>query len=117
MLARGSGGRRPWTKEEAASYVDQFRERDRAQASSLIYRSFLTRELRPIRKGRYADQRMTVPTLLLYGEEDPVINEERIGPWRDHADEMQVEELPDAAHFLPEEVPDALSARLVPFLR
>ena len=117
MLAGGSGGRKPWTRDEAASYVDQFRERDRAQASSLIYRSFLLRELRPIRDGRYADKRLTVPTLLLYGEEDPVVTAERIGPWQDHADDMRVEEIPDAAHFLPEEAPEAVLERLEPFLR
>ena len=58
-----------------------------------------------------------MPTLLLYGAEDPVINEERLGPWQDHADDMRVEEIPDAAHFLPEEAPEAVLERLVPFLR
>ena len=81
-----------------------------------IYRRFL-RELRPILKGRYENERITVPTLLLYGAEDPVVNAERIGPWRDHSDEMTVEELQGSAHFLPEEVPDAVLERLVPFLR
>ena len=94
----------------------QFRERDRALASVQIYRTFL-REVRHILRGRYANQRITVPTLLLYGAEDPVINEERLGPWRDHSDDMRVEEIQGAAHFLPEEVPDAVLERLVPFLR
>jgi pimeloyl-ACP methyl ester carboxylesterase len=117
IFKRGSGGRLPWTQEELASFRDQFRERERASASVQIYRTFLRRELRPILRGRYADRRLTVPTLLLYGAEDPVINEERLGPWRDRSDRMTVEELPGAAHFLPEEAPDAVLSRLVPFLR
>jgi pimeloyl-ACP methyl ester carboxylesterase len=117
MLERGSGDRDPWTAEEKAVFVDQFKEPERARASVQVYRSFLRRELRPILKGRYADARMKVPTLLLYGEEDPVVNEERIGPWQDHADDMRVEEIAGAAHFLPEEAPDAVLERLVPFLR
>jgi pimeloyl-ACP methyl ester carboxylesterase len=116
VLKRGSGARNPWTAEERASFVRQFRERDRAWASVQIYRSFL-RDLRPILKGRYANRRITVPTLLLYGEEDPVLNAERIGPWQDHADDMRAEEIPGAAHFLPEEAPEAVLGRLVPFLR
>ena len=117
LMKKGSGDRRPWTDEELASFVDQFREGDRAEASSQIYRTFLRRELNPILKGRYADARLTVPTLLMYGEEDPVINAERLGPWQEHADDMRVEEIPGAAHFLPEEVPDAVLEHLVPFLR
>ena len=58
-----------------------------------------------------------MPTLLLYGADDPVVTAERIGPWQDHADDMRVEEIPGAAHFLPEEAPEAVLERLVPFLR
>ena len=116
LLSKGSGGRTPWTKEELASFVDQFREPERGEASSQVYRSFLRSELRPILAGRYANARLTVPTLLLYGAEDPVVTADRLGPWRDHADDMRVEEIPDAAHFLPEEAPDAVLERLVPFL-
>ena len=117
LLSKGSGGRKPWTKEEIASFVDQFRERERGEASSQVYRSFLRDELRPILAGRYGGMRLTVPTLLLYGAEDPVVTAERLGPWEDRADEMRVEEIPDAAHFLPEEAPEAVLERLVPFLR
>ena len=117
LLKKGSGGRKPWTEDEIASFVGQFRERERAEASSQIYRTFLRRELRPILKGRYADARLTVPTLLMYGAEDPVINADRLGPWQDHADDMRVEEIPGAAHFLPEEAPEPVLERLEPFLR
>ena len=117
VLKRGSGGRMPWSDEEAASFADQFKEPERAEASSQIYRTFLREELGPIMQGRYADMRLTVPTLLLYGAEDPVVTRERIGPWESHADDMRVEEIPGAAHFLPEEAPGAVLAQLVPFLR
>ena len=116
VLDRGSGGAGPWTREERDSFADQFKERPRAEATVQIYRTFL-QELRPILKGRYAQARLTVPTLLMYGENDPVITEERLGPWREHSDDMDVVEIPGAAHFLPEEAPEAVLERLVPFLR
>jgi pimeloyl-ACP methyl ester carboxylesterase len=117
VLKRGSRASNPWTESERASFVDQFRERERAWASVQVYRSFLRRELRPILRGRYAGRRLTVPTLLLYGEGDPVITAARIGPWQDHADDMEVEAIPGAAHFIPEEAPEAVLERLLPFLR
>ena len=117
LLDRGSGGARPWTDEELAVFVDQWREPERAAATTQIYRSFLLRDLRAIRGGVYADKRLTVPTLLLYGEKDLVINEERIGDWRSHCDDAEVRELQGVAHFFPEEAPELLLEHLVPFLR
>jgi pimeloyl-ACP methyl ester carboxylesterase len=117
VLKRGSGANSPWTESERASFVDQFREPERAWASVQVYRSFLRRELRPILRGRYAGRRLTVPTLLLYGAGDPVVTAARIGPWQDHADDMRAEAIPGAAHFIPEEAPEAVLAHLQPFLR
>jgi pimeloyl-ACP methyl ester carboxylesterase len=117
VLNVGSGRSNPWADGERDSYVEQWRERERAQAAVQVYRSFLTRELLPILRGRYRGARLRVPTLLLNGENDPVVRPERLGRWREHADAMTVEELRGAAHFLPEEVPEAVLERLVPFLR
>ena len=50
---------------------------------------FLLRELQPILKGRYRDQRLTVPTVLMFGDSDRVITERAArglrGPRRRHA--------------------------------
>ena len=117
LLDRGSGGSNPWSDDVLAAYLSQWKERDRAAASVQVYRSFLIREMGPILAGRYLTQRLAVPTLHLYGARDLVITADRLGPWREHADDMAVEELPDVAHFLPEEAPEAVLDRLVPFLR
>jgi pimeloyl-ACP methyl ester carboxylesterase len=117
LLQRGSAGASPWSEDVLASYTDQWKQRERAAASVQIYRRFVTRELWAILRGRYNDRRLTVPTLHLYGAKDLVITGDRLGAWREHADDMSVEELPGAAHFLPEEVPEAVLERLVPFLR
>jgi len=117
LMDRGSGGSKPWTGDVLDSFADQWRERERAAATVQVYRSFLLRDLPAIRKGRYRDARLTVPTLLLYGENDLVVTEQRIGDWRGHADDMDVQRLPGLAHFVLDEGPEAVLERLVPFLR
>lgn len=81
-----------------------------------IYRTFLTKELRPLLSGAYADRRLTVPTRLLLGEEDRLFKGEPVTGWEDHADDMRVEWLPGAAHWLPNEAPEAVLERTSEFL-
>jgi pimeloyl-ACP methyl ester carboxylesterase len=116
VLRRGAGPGHRWSDEELSTFGDQFRERERAAATVGIYRSFQLRELRPMAAGRYADQRLTVPTLLLYGEHDPVVAADSIGAWRDRADDMRVEEIAGAGHFTAEEAPDEVLARFSEFV-
>lgn len=69
----------------------------------MVYRTFVTREARAFMAGQFNDLRLTVPTILLLGRHDPVIQAHRLGPWREHADDMVVEVRDDAGHFLPGE--------------
>jgi pimeloyl-ACP methyl ester carboxylesterase len=112
ILEKGSGPEATWTRAELDSYADPLRERAHARATSALYRTFLTKELRPIAKGRYAGRRLTVPTRLLVGEHDPVITPERLAGFEAHADDMLVESIAGAGHFLPEEAPDAVIAAI-----
>jgi pimeloyl-ACP methyl ester carboxylesterase len=100
-------------EETREKYWRRFKEPARARATSQVYRSFLTKELTPILKGRYADTRLTVPTLLLYGEKDRVITEERLKGWEGHADDMRVEQVADATHFIPDEKPDLVAEKAI----
>jgi pimeloyl-ACP methyl ester carboxylesterase len=80
-----------------------------------IYRTFLTRELVPIARGKWAD-RLTVPTRMLLGEFEPVASPERVLPGvKRYADDMRVEEIPGVGHFSPEEAPEAVVERTLAF--
>jgi pimeloyl-ACP methyl ester carboxylesterase len=109
-MFRVAGGRRIWTDEEQRAFADTFREPARARAMSRVYRTFLLSELPELLRGRYADRRLTVPTRLLIGRDDPVIGEARIDGWQGHADDMAVEVV-DGGHFLPEEHPGLVTER------
>lgn len=94
-----------WTDAELEALTAQFAEPARARASSLLYRTWLTRELGPMIAGRYRRERLTTPTLLLHGAEDGCIDPVLVRPARRHAPGMTVELLPGIGHFVPEEAP------------
>jgi pimeloyl-ACP methyl ester carboxylesterase len=94
-----------WTSEELSVFVDATRDPARAHAASALYRAFTTREVVPMLRGRYRDERLTVPTLLLVGERDPAIRPELIQGYEDNVDDMRVKVLPRTGHFMVDEAP------------
>jgi pimeloyl-ACP methyl ester carboxylesterase len=102
----GAGHGWRWTEEELAPYLERFRDPDVARAGACYYRSFLLREMPALVRGRYLRRRLSVPTLLLVGERDPVGG--RSGLLRGvarHADDIRIEIVEGAGHWLPEERP------------
>ncbi|HKT84000.1 MAG TPA: alpha/beta hydrolase [Solirubrobacterales bacterium] len=111
VLRRGSHPSMRWSEEELDLYARSFRARDRALASSQLYRSFLLRELTRLKAGHYRSRRSAVPTRLLYGEADPVIRDDIVAGYGPYADEMSVEQVPRCGHFVAEEKPEIVIAR------
>ena len=103
IIKVGSGGRVPADVRE--KYSSRFKEPERASATSALYRTFLLRELQPLLKGRYRDRRLTVPTVLMFGDSDRVITERGLAGFEEHAEDMRLEKVKDAGHFLPDEQP------------
>ncbi len=110
-LRRGAHPDMRWSEEEVDCFAASFRPRDHARASSAVYRSFLTRELPRLKAGHYRSQRLTVPTLILAGEADPVIRADVLAGFEPYADEMSVETVERCGHFVAEERPDLVAAR------
>jgi pimeloyl-ACP methyl ester carboxylesterase len=107
-ISRGSAHGLP--DDVSRVYADRWKEPARAAATVAIYRTFLLREVSAILGGRYRDQRLRVPTVLVYGTRDPVIGADRLAGWEEHADDMRVGEI-EGGHFLPDEHPDAVAAQ------
>jgi pimeloyl-ACP methyl ester carboxylesterase len=112
LLSRGAAYPIPERARDA--YVERWRDPKRAAATSAIYRTLLLREIGAILGGRYRDQRLRVPTLLVFGSRDPVIRGERLRGWEEHADDMRIEEI-DGGHFLPDEQPAIVADRAIAF--
>jgi pimeloyl-ACP methyl ester carboxylesterase len=114
VLRAGSGAGFRFTPEEAAAYVDVMRQPIPARATEGYYRAFLTRDSLELRR-LVAGRRLQLPTRLLYGTREPLGVPLARGIER-HGDDAQLELLPGAGHWLPEERPDevadAIRARL-----
>jgi pimeloyl-ACP methyl ester carboxylesterase len=72
-----------------------------------MYRTFLTREIVPLAKGRYANAALQVPTTLMVGRADAVTGGTSPGPVAGQP-QLQVEVLDRVAHWVPEQRPQAV---------
>jgi pimeloyl-ACP methyl ester carboxylesterase len=111
VLRAASTVQDPWDEATLRAFADNLAERDRARAAVQLYRSFQLREVVPVLRGRYADERLTVPTLLLFGVDDAALRPELLAGYEDHADEMEVELVRGCGHFIADERPDLVAAR------
>ncbi len=110
FLARAGGG--VWDAAERSAYAAALSRPESVAATVGLYRQFLTKELKPLTAGRYASQRLSVPTRLLIGDRDPVITPDGVAGFEDHTDAMTLEWVPGAGHWLPEEHPELVIERI-----
>jgi pimeloyl-ACP methyl ester carboxylesterase len=116
VLVGGSVRREAWSPAEVRAFADNLMQPARARAAVQLYRVFNLRELGPIVRGRYAEAKLTVPTLMLFGEEDFVLRPQMLAGYQRHAADMRVELVPDCGHFIVDERPDLVIARAREFL-
>lgn len=114
-VRRWSQQREHVRKDVQRLYGRDLRASTRARASSLLYRTFLTRELFPVLVGRYRDQRISVPTLILHGKRDPVLPPVFFQGHERHFDDVTIEPVNRAGHMLPEERPELVAERTLEF--
>jgi pimeloyl-ACP methyl ester carboxylesterase len=104
-----------WSAEELDFYEELLKRPEYVGASVQYYRSFLLHEMLPLARGQFRERRLTVPTRLLVGASDPVAG--GMGEdYRDYADDMEVEVVDGAAHWLPDEKPEVVLERALEFM-
>jgi pimeloyl-ACP methyl ester carboxylesterase len=101
--------------EEVDRFAPRFAEPARARAAQQVYRTFLTHDYPSWARGRFADQRLSTPTLWLNGVEDPVFKRGAVQSVTKHADDVRFEDLPDCGHFPAQERPDLVAEQLRTF--
>jgi pimeloyl-ACP methyl ester carboxylesterase len=111
-IMTGSHKRGSFTRTDLDLYAQALAERPHVTVS--LYRTFLTREIAQIARGRWA-KRLRVPTRIMVGEHEPIGDAERMLDAKQWADDLRVHELPGVGHFTPEEAPEAVSERALSF--
>jgi pimeloyl-ACP methyl ester carboxylesterase len=114
ILSRGNVGT-PFSDAELELYVDSFREPARADAVVQLYR-YYQRALREGVAQRWRDTRLTVPTLILFGERDRYVTPRLLAGYEPHAEDLRVELVPDSGHFVINEKPELVIERAREFL-
>lgn len=105
-IARAKGS---FSADEVRTYDDVFRARPHVTVG--MYRTFLTKELAPLAKGKYAGRRLEVPTQIVVGDCDKVTRSVQPGSYPDQPS-VTVRRVDGVGHFLPEEAPEALLAAI-----
>jgi len=90
-----------------AAEVDLFARHIPPRVTVAMYRTFLTRELIPLARGRYAGARLQVPTKLVLGRKDAVTRGVAAGAVPAQP-QLQVQLLDGVAHWVPEQRPQAI---------
>jgi len=115
LIRKGAHDRSAFEKEDFRIYARDLKSPTRARASALLYRTFLLRELLPVAAGRYRGLRLTPPTLVLHGKHDPAAPPRLFSGYERFADDLRVELVRDAGHFLPEERPELVAEKMLAF--
>ena len=111
VLVGASTVKDAWDDATLRAFGDNLAEPERAHAAVQMYRVFNLRETWPILRGRYARQRLSVPTRMLFGTDDAALRPELLAGYEDHADDMQVELVADCGHFIADEKPELVAER------
>ena len=111
VLAGASTVKDVWDDTTLRAFGDNLAEPQRAHAAVQMYRVFNLRETWPILRGRYARQRLSVPTRMLFGTDDAALRPQLLAGYERHADDMQVEFVADCGHFIADEKPELVAER------
>jgi pimeloyl-ACP methyl ester carboxylesterase len=110
VLKSASAGN-PFDESDVAVYESTMGSERGARTTVAMYRTFLLRELLPIIRGRYANARMDIPARLLVGDGDLIARGADLRGHEANAPLLEVERVPGARHFLPEERPELVAER------
>jgi pimeloyl-ACP methyl ester carboxylesterase len=100
--------------------VDAFVSRirgERGVATERLYRSFFFRELPGVVLGRYSAADLRAPTTLVFGQRDQILTTRAVEDVAAQNENIELELVADADHFVVDEKPELVADRLLRFLR
>lgn len=104
-----------WSAHDVELFLFPLREPEHARAGSATYRRLILPELVRFINGAYRGTRLTTPTLVLIGAADPALRPEFISGYEPYVDDLEVEFVEGASHFIADERPDLVVERALEF--
>jgi len=99
------------SEQDAMVYARRLGEPARAHATKLLYRTYLKAMAGRSPGSHLAERRLTQPTRFLFGANDGAISPHVLKGVERHGDDLVVELVPDAGHFIGEEKPALVAER------
>ena len=106
MLLNFTSDQNAFSEEDVEIFVAQLREPARARAGSALYRHFVQPEAARILRRSYRSSRLSTPTRVLVGADDPSIRLDFLHGFDDYVDDLALEFVAGASHFVADERPD-----------
>ncbi|GAB4583724.1 alpha/beta fold hydrolase [Nocardia sp. IFM 10818] len=100
------------TPEQVRIFADRFRDPVCARAATDTYRTFWLREI-PASARTPERRRATIPVRALFGVDDAAVHHSLAAPETARADDYTLELVSDCGHFVVDERPDLVRARLL----
>jgi len=89
---------------------------ERSRATERLYRTFFLQELPQLLRGRHSAADLRVPTRLVFGQRDIVITTRAVEDAASQSDQIELELVADATHFVVDEKPELVADRLLGLL-
>ncbi|QIS11861.1 alpha/beta fold hydrolase [Nocardia arthritidis] len=112
LISRAMTNREAVTPEIVHAFADSFRDPVSARAATDTYRTFWLHELRSTASNPER-RRPTIPIRALFGLDDTAIHHSMAAAETAMADDYTFEAVPGCGHFIADERPDIVRARLV----
>lgn len=110
LLRRAVADPSIWTNDELAEFTAATRAS--AHAGQAMFWQYVVRDIPALIRGLHRRRRLTVPTVLMTGDRDPVIPPALLPGATPYADDLQIRIVPNAGHHLHEEHPEAVATAL-----
>jgi len=105
LLRHGAAGPAAWQPGEIEEFIAASRQPGTARAGEALHWQFVLHDIPGIILRRYGRMRLTVPTVILAGSQDWMLPPKLLAGADRHADDLQVQVVPGAGHFLADEQP------------